>query len=79
MTHTPGPWSVGEFEGLVTIEDAERNIVARPPWPVNKADARLIAAAPMLLETLEAIRKYGKFPDFINELIDAAIAQAKGE
>jgi hypothetical protein len=68
--YTPGPWHIfddgGENYGIVRYEDG--NAVATPDGCAmdggvvltsceirNKADARLIAAAPELLEALEAV------------------------
>ena len=90
--HTPGPWgidinSVGEYlisagpigtpvDYLAVITNRKR----------SKANARLIAAAPELLEAVEAASDY--FHDFtesdqeetdLAKLMRAAIAKAKGE
>ena len=61
--HTPGPWSVQIASGALVIfgdSTMPRTIVARVPnkgYPeVALHDARLIAAAPMLLEALIAMR-----------------------
>ena len=60
--HTPGPWS--ENEGFIVGPDFETICDPRclPPTAENivtmEANARLIAAAPDLLEALEAICKH---------------------
>lgn len=63
MTHTPGPWAIskrnhapGEPEPAVEIHNGNR-LVADVFHGDNKAEAnaRLIASAPDLLETLEEI------------------------
>lgn len=55
--HTPGPWAVieGDFRG-VKIEGEDQAEVARCPGDKQgRIDARLIAAAPELLEALQRI------------------------
>jgi hypothetical protein len=94
--HTPGPWtykldndSPVNFE--ITTAHAPTSIVSGcgccdSPWVSSEADARLIAAAPELLEALEEIvKEYYENPDNGRTLrwaIDGAkeaIAKAKGE
>ena len=63
--HTPGPWIVRDFDGSIgTVETNSGIAVAQaqgiyPMTPQNhyirEANARLIAAAPELLEALERI------------------------
>ena len=76
MKHTPGPWKVVETENDYRIySDCEE-------WLVGDVgtveDAKLIAAAPLLLEALEdlhsAFRKIGTQQDYdtySEELMDA--------
>lgn len=98
--HTPGPWFVwegdvyagsptvkqrGRLEGhraqVCTVEDYEA------PKTVARANARLIAAAPDLLEALEGIvREFDSMVILVSPVIQhliessrAAIAKAKGE
>jgi hypothetical protein len=56
-THTPGPWSpVANFHQTGRICDDEGNVVAEIPYHQDKwsaQNARLIAAAPEMLEALE--------------------------
>lgn len=63
--HTPGPWEVyegkpEEMEILILAEGGDIGAVwwslTTGPQPVDEANARLIAAAPDLLEALECIR-----------------------
>jgi len=70
--HTPGPWTLSEWEDRydnaleVTGADGETICDNFPyyPHPVSPANARLIAAAPDLLEALELlVRKYGEHED----------------
>lgn len=85
-THTPGPWSV-EKDGSAEHRN-EANVINGADGTmivygqVNDADARLIAAAPELLEALQA------FPGFTDdatagdawlEKMRAAITKATGE
>lgn len=59
--HTPGPWVVlREPRGMwITRADKSFAIASIPPMAENAAsDARLIAAAPQLLEALELARDY---------------------
>lgn len=103
MSHTPGPWMVaGPSFGdplpryttcVVTEEDDDGEVVDICEFPVsdydeqNEANARLIAAAPDMLEALEAIVKSLADQDdegmieHAQQMIDAraAIAKAKGK
>lgn len=69
MSHTPGPWTVNEL--MFGGEVSEHHIFIEPDVAVierkvaghdqhDMADARLIAAAPAMLEALEALaNEYG--------------------
>ena len=63
MTHTPGPWTIPDWRQLGKIDvvadtvkvaavylQPDKNI--KRGWPTEEANARLIAAAPELLESL---------------------------
>ena len=92
MTHTPGPWSYWPKsaypEGVIS-QDATTTHIAVPVFhpDVNRttANARLIAAAPEMLATLETVDDYlaidrgdgDKWRD-IRAIIRAAIAKAEG-
>lgn len=99
VTHTPGPWEVGEDSDVYSHNGA--NCVAmicgaaeRPKQGENKANARLIAAAPELLEAckamvarckepmieraFKAINQGGMFSAF-PDILEAAIAKAEGK
>jgi hypothetical protein len=86
---TPGPWSIEDaFDiiaadgyNLVSVADASIDEGGRPSE--DKANARLIAAAPEMLEALEFVEtmlilKDAKAPDTL-KVVRAAIAKAKGE
>jgi hypothetical protein len=91
--HTPGPWKAQKLEsdGLVIRKDgwevstAAFDVCANIQYgaPIrNEADARLIAAAPELLEALELVRMSNGWRYLCSEsqqVIDAAISKAKGE
>lgn len=91
--HTPGTWlAVGDWVELV--DDTRADICSVNPCDFGqssygrnddemRANARLIAAAPDLLEALQLVRDYvatmkGMGHQYQVE-IDAAIAKAKGE
>ena len=88
--HTPGPWeankrgigSHGQFDGYeiqttATKEDFSKTVVE--PAIMKNADARLIAAAPELLEALEAIAMTQEGKEDMRSIARAAIAKARGE
>jgi hypothetical protein len=66
--HTPGPWEVVGVGAEGFQVNAEGTSVARIPWHsgADAANARLIAAAPTLLETLaEGVQNLEGFPCLI--------------
>lgn len=96
--HTPGPWYVGAMNDCLFIidqaprpsnddvnPDREVTVVAKLDYIGSEANARLIAAAPDLLEALklfvraEKMARDGNPPQGADELIglgEAAIAKA---
>ena len=87
-THTPGPWRFGyggifADRGNLLLDDMVCGLKYRDvPTEVVRANARLIAAAPDLLEVLKQCLKRGWMWDNDPELYDAAakvIRKAKGE
>lgn len=97
--HTPGPWTVHpiynnapvlENIGVYEIEEAheegkESLMEGCDPWPAIEANARLIAAAPDLLEALEwivqpdhPIGSNAEFAQKAAKIAATAIAKAKG-
>jgi hypothetical protein len=59
-THTPGPWHVGYYlDGWAVFPDSDPGhaVTRMQNRPGDEANARLIAAAPDMLEALEAILK----------------------
>lgn len=86
--HTPGPWVAGRkhlrglehrvYAGQILIADCD----GHQGYTRALADARLIAAAPDLLEVLQAIINDGLHCDVVPHLhakARAAIAKATGE
>lgn len=82
--HTPGPWEVRiQDAGVhVTLRDStgvKFAVVIQGPRTAGKHEnARLIAAAPDLLEALERVAE-DDFAHDTHEIVLAAIAKAKGE
>lgn len=88
--HTPGPWHYFETaDGRCRVKPLNgKYIVAEcsamePQCEEQRANARLMAAAPDLLEALKAARRFvvSSHEPVGSELddIDAAIAKAEGE
>ena len=84
--HTPGPWSVAEGDGCFIVETNDSVVrfeVAGLDMEGDRYNARLIAAAPDLLEALEAAvarqaYRPGEGPEWW-EQSRAAIAKAIGD
>ncbi len=91
MTHTPEPWTVGiTFDrGWPTyrLRDMVHKAETEGFSAEMQANARLIAAAPKLLEACKAVDAYmlAAYPEnmklkmIANALVEQAIAKAKGE
>ena len=96
IKHTPGPWKFEHSEDIdlpnhVAISANTHTMLAQVVWkmendeysPQCEANARLIAAAPDLLEALEAIIDSGELPlCYSSPLVikaNKAIAKAKEE
>lgn len=88
MTHTPGPWVWHGYDAKWDNYERLGQNVIRPTVDgfigVKKDDARLISAAPELLEALQgmvqwaiAIGNLGGYGDI--DKAEAAIAKATGE
>lgn len=94
--HTQGPWKAVSAAACAEVECMEiaevanmRVIPAAGGWPTPGApedDARLIAAAPELLEALEQIERLSReangtlvdVPAMLGDIARAAIAKAEG-
>jgi hypothetical protein len=97
MSHTPGPWMIadgsqyrvlsvardesGDITRCVYICDTANN--AKTRTPENKANARLIAAAPELLESLrnvlEDMHAEWSMHGGTHQMVREAIAKATGD
>ena len=55
IQHTPGPWTLHETVRGIRIEDSKTTVCSVFPRGDKEANARLIAAAPDLLEALKAL------------------------
>ena len=82
--HTPGPWEVHQdADEEVTVRHEGGHVCDMHWGDNNKVDARLIAAAPEMLEALEMVKKWA-ITDFEGDWQRAAdavfnaIAKAKG-
>lgn len=76
--HTPGPWDVNEGDfGIYQLETSDQiaEVFSHHPPAELEANARLIAAAPELLEALKHARSQMLHPD---QMIDEAIAKSEG-
>jgi len=78
--HTPGPWSIDKEERWVIHEpEGKSGTLVVPEIYLDDdeaiANARLIAAAPELLEALECLLKAGH--DDVRAMALAAIAKAR--
>lgn len=84
-THTPGPWELHRVDTSSgdEIHDVADNAHIATVWKSNRAEdnAKLIAAAPELLEALEECLQWAKNQGWHQPGVDsckAAIAKAKG-
>lgn len=94
--HTPGPWALDDESIYAPGGEGWKQVAEIPNWrtnpgevltPEDNANARLIAAAPDMLEALQALANWGPFqngyaPDDafskIQSMTRAAIAKATG-
>lgn len=91
--HTPGPWYAlrgqrnisirhktgDKFLPMVNVASVRGNFPADCPYGSSEANARLIAAAPELLDALELIANTGMDARQCMLTARAAIAKATGE
>jgi len=95
MTHTLGPWAITDGTDITGIENDPKNgcvgpvdvahVYLRTVLGRTEANARLIAAAPELLEALEIVKQWDienfalDIPIEIRKKMQAAIAKARGQ
>ncbi len=84
--YTPGPWRVGGVEDLrhgrgrqIAADDAKICVVYGVRDSDVKANARLIAAAPEMLEALKMVLQHGRIDDSENRMAMVASAITKAE
>lgn len=81
--HTPGPWRVSTANDrieVVTVQTGYR--IGAMRWDqmsgISLADARLVAAAPDLLEAAKALLDLNEDVDVARRLAEAAVAKTEG-
>ena len=77
--HTAGPWQVGGQFGTATFVNAGTICVAKCDGKLHAANARLIAAAPELLEALKAVVIIADRATVEFDAAKAAISKATGD
>ncbi|MFZ3117254.1 MAG: hypothetical protein WA159_02955 [Variovorax sp.] len=73
-----GPWHVSKYtsDRDAIIYDEGGHEVARVCYPNRNANARLIAAAPDLLDLAKMVLEYVEMPQEIKDAANAAVAKA---
>jgi hypothetical protein len=56
-THTPGPWELLQERDYLNLQEKDTNLVIAQFMGASNEDARLIAAAPELLEQCKLFEK----------------------
>ena len=56
-THTPGPWELVQERDYLNLQEKDTNLVIAQFMGASDEDARLIAAAPELLEQCKMFEK----------------------
>lgn len=79
--HTPGPWAPSD-ETCNYVWSGDTCVARMAETDEKEANARLIAAAPELLEALRRVAMNGSVSQIISkadrDYMDAAIAKARG-
>ena len=57
VTHTPGPWELVQERDYLNLQEKDTNLVIAQFMGSSDEDARLIAAAPELLEQCKFLEK----------------------
>jgi hypothetical protein len=78
--HTPGPWMIGNIQGVDMVIENHNGLEVCTVWEDPKQhDARLIAAAPDLLEALQYVMvAHGEQLDHAFQMAQDAINKATG-
>lgn len=87
--HTPKPWHIEEQWHGIAIKAGKRTVARTSPWSNQEewANARLIAAAPELLESIEQLKSVWSWERCdeadcdvcpVRDRVDAAIRDARG-
>jgi hypothetical protein len=82
MSHTPGLWKYDDNEGFGFIVSSHSGTICQIASCDEEADARLIAAAPEMLEALRAILRNGTtmpMTEFDVANIKHVIGKAEGQ
>jgi hypothetical protein len=81
MKHSPTPWILTETPTHVTVRSANNECIFHDDkrLPEVLADARLVAAAPELLEALEDLLKMTGIHGAYAEKARAVLKKARGE
>lgn len=85
--HTSGPWRVSKFNSMYVVAENGMQLArcSGSPGGEGEANARLIAAAPDMLEALRMIADIGEASQSINSLAHiakiarATLAKVEGE
>jgi hypothetical protein len=81
MQNTPAPWTAAAYPDQYRVDGHNGQIVLiiRDGLIPMREDGRLIAAAPLMLATLQAVLKLATMPAPLREDVEHAIARATGE
>lgn len=84
--YTRGPWRIGGIKDLkegrgreIAADDARIGIVYGVTDPDVIANARMIAAAPEMLESLKMVLQHGRIDDSESRMAQVAAAITKAE
>lgn len=90
-TYTPGPWIIQDYRIGPLLKEPDQSYgmllpvayIEQYDYPNHKSNAALIAAAPELLEAIEAVNQHLCYGisgtiDALKDISSAAIAKAKG-
>ncbi len=79
--HTTGPWEIGMYEWLIEAGDDTEVAQAHAACPNFRANARLIAAAPLGYELAKTIAEWPDLPRVPTHILAMALeflAKAEG-